>query len=155
MSDRQIATFVQEIARVLAPSGHLFLWIDKFTACEGDHRRYTMHAPELRRVDFICWNKMRPGMGRRSRCRTEYLVVLQKEPVRAKGIWTDHRLDDCWPEMSDRGIHAHAKPHQLTERLIRAVTKRGDIVLDPCAGGYGVLEACAHTGRNFIGCDLV
>lgn len=149
-----MARMIAQIDHVLKPSGHLFFWIDKFMLAEGEHLKILQHAKMLHRVDLIAWNKGRPGMGRRARCRTEYLVVAQKRPVRAKGIWTDHRLDDCWLEHSDRSIHPHAKPMQLTMRLIRAVTKRGDLVVDPCAGGYGVLEACIETGRQFVGCDI-
>lgn len=156
MDNYTIGCFVAEIARALTPSGHLFFWLDKFSLGEGLHRRYIEHANgRLKMVDLIAWNKMRPGMGRRARCQTEYLVVVQKEPARAKGCWIDHRITDTWPEQSDRSVHPHAKPYQLTERLIRSVTKRGDLVVDPCAGSYMVLEACKATGREFLGCDLI
>jgi site-specific DNA-methyltransferase (adenine-specific) len=155
MSDGDIAFVIEEAGRVLNPSGHLLLWMDKFSLASGHWRRWVRHAPQLEIVDLISWNKMRPGMGRRTRCQTEFLIILQKVPLRAKDIWTDHRLTDFWTESSDRGIHAHAKPYQLTERLIRAATQRGDLVIDPCAGGYGVLEACRASGREFIGGDLI
>lgn len=155
MTDHDVTVFVEEIERVLAPSGHLFLWVDKFSIGSGHHVRYFARASELAVVDVIHWNKTRPGMGRRARCASEYCLVLQKRPVRAKGVWTDHRLLDSWVEQADRSRHAHAKPHQLVERLIRAVTKRGDLVVDPCAGSYVVLEACQASGREFVGCDLI
>lgn len=155
MTDALIGDFIEQIQRVLRPSGHLFLWVDKFTIGAGRHLRYLQRAPLLQVVELIHWNKMRPGMGRRARCRSEYLVVCQKLPLRAGGVWTDHRIDDSWAEASDRSVHPHAKPHQLTERLIRATTKIGDLVVDPCAGGYGVLEACRLSRREFLGCDLV
>lgn len=155
MTDDLISCFIEETQRVLQPSGHLFLWIDKFALGTGRHLRHLARAPLLQVVDVIHWNKLRPGMGRRARCRSEYLIVCQKQPVRAKGVWTDHGIDDSWPESADRSIHPHAKPHVLTERLIRATTKIGDLVVDPCAGGYGVLEACQLSRREFIGCDLV
>lgn len=155
MTDRVIGAFVEEIARVLAPSGHLFFWVDKFMIGTGHHLRYLGRTPELGVVDVIHWNKTRPGMGRRARCSSEYVIVLQKAPQRAKDIWTDHRLGDAWTEQADRSRHPHAKPHVLTERLIRAVTKRGDLVVDPCAGSYVVLEACQASGREFMGCDLI
>lgn len=53
------------------------------------------------------------------------------------------------------GGHPHAKPMGLEKALISAVTETGDYVLDPCAGGYTVLEACRQTGRNFIGGDII
>jgi site-specific DNA-methyltransferase (adenine-specific) len=154
MTEKTISGFVEQIERVLSPSGHLFLWCDKYTVGSGGHLRYLVRAPQLSIVDLIAWNKMRPGMGRRARCVTEYIVVLQKQPTRAKGVWIDHRLLDSWTEQSDRSLHPHAKPYQLTERLIRAVTKRGDLIVDPAAGSYTVLEACIASGREFIGCDL-
>lgn len=154
MTTETIEAFVDEIARVLRPSGHLFLWLDKFGLAMGMHLQY-LDIPKIEMVDLIAWNKMRPGMGRRARCVTEYLVVVQKEPKRAKGCWSDHRLNDCWAELSDRTVHPHAKPYQLTERLIRAATCIDDLVVDPCAGSYMVLDACRNARREFLGCDLV
>ena len=43
---------------------------------------------------------------------------------------------------------------QLQAQLIEAVTNPGDLVVDPAAGTYSVLEACQQTGREFLGCDL-
>lgn len=154
MSEWTIARFIEEAERVLKPSGHLFLWVDKFMIAEGRHLGLFVYAPSLVRVEMIHWNKLKPGMGRRARCRSEYLVIAQKKPLRAEGVWKDHRIDDSWAEASDRSLHPHAKPHQLLERLIRSVTKIGDLVVDPCAGSYAMLEVCRLTRRNFIGCDL-
>lgn len=155
MTDRDIASLIEEIERVLRPSGHLMLWIDKFMLGTGRHLGLLRWAPEIQVVDVIAWCKGRPGMGRRARCMTEYLVIAQKRPIRARGCWTDHGIGDCWTEAHDRGRHPHAKPHQLVERLIRATTRRGDLVIDPCAGGYGVMDACLASGREFCGCDLL
>lgn len=155
MDDDTIAFVIEEAARVLLPSGHLMLWMDKFSVASGHWHKWRRRAPSLSVVDMLCWNKMRPGMGKRTRCSTEYLVIMQKEPTRAKDVWIDHGIKDAWSESSDRRIHAHAKPFVLTERLIRAATKRGDVVIDPCAGGYGVLDACVASGREFIGGDLI
>lgn len=154
MSAETIEAFLRQIARSLMPSGHLFFWADKFGIGSGS--MFSFNQPgKLEIVDLIHWNKLRPGMGRRSRSVSEYLMVLQKHPVRAKGRWTDHSIRDSWSESVDRSQHPHAKPYQLTERLIRATTKKGDLVVDPCAGSYVVLEACRLTGRTFFGCDLI
>jgi site-specific DNA-methyltransferase (adenine-specific) len=155
MADDTITFIVEEAQRVLRPSGHAMIWMDKFSIGSGQHLKYLRRARHLRVVDLIAWNKMSLGMGRRARCVTEYLVILQKEPVVAKGVWTDHRITDSWSEAKNTELHTHAKPHILTERLIRACTDRGDIVVDPCAGGYGVLAACRASAREFVGCDLI
>lgn len=154
MTDSDITFFVSEAARILRPSGHLALWMDKFTLVEGVYRRWLRRASSLEVVDMISWNKLRPGMGFRSRAQTEFVVIAQKVPIRAKGVWTDHGISDAWSEHHDRDVHTHCKPFRLTDRLIRAVTTRDDLVVDPCAGGYGVLDACQQSGRIFMGCDL-
>jgi site-specific DNA-methyltransferase (adenine-specific) len=155
MSDRDIAVWIEQIERVLKPGGHLALWVDKFSIGSGHHLRYFSYAPAFAIVDLICWSTLRFGMGRRTRGACEYLVIAQKAPTRAKDAWNDRSIRDIWTESSDRSAHPHAKPVALTERLIRAVTNRGDLVIDPCAGSYVVLEACRASGREFIGCDLL
>lgn len=153
MDDDTIAFFVEEIERILKPSGYLYLWLDKFSIASSHHLRYFVRT-RFQTVDLIAWNKTRIGLGRRARCQTEFLLVAQKPPVQASRTWLDHSIGDAWAEQSDPSIHAHAKPTVLTERLIRATTKRGDLVIDPCAGGYGVLEITRRIGRDFAGCDL-
>jgi site-specific DNA-methyltransferase (adenine-specific) len=156
MTDADIERFVGAIVRALRPSGHLVVWADKFTVASGRHLLWwDRHAAALSLVDKIVWNKIAPGMGRRSRCYYEEALVFQKEPRRAKGVWLDRGIMDCWPEAADRSLHPHAKPVQLIYRLIRCVTRTGDLVVDPCAGGYGVLAACQQTGREFVGGDLI
>jgi hypothetical protein len=69
--------------------------------------------------------------------------------------WRDHGIPNRWDEKVDRRIHPHVKPIRLIERLIGAVTLPGDLVIDPAAGGFGVLHAALGLGREFIGCDAV
>ncbi|HWR24149.1 MAG TPA: site-specific DNA-methyltransferase [Feifaniaceae bacterium] len=152
MREPLIRDFLSEFDRVLKKSGHLFLWVDKFHLCEGIP--CWMADTKLEIVDMIVWDKGRIGMGYRTRRTAEYLMVLQKRPKRAKGVWRDHALPDVWREPAPKG-HPHAKPIGLQTRLIQAVTEEGDWVLDPTAGGYSVLTACNAAGRNFIGGDIV
>ena len=152
MSEDRIGEFIREIGRVLRPSGHLFLWIDKFHLCTGSLHVWA-HGTPLETVDMITWDKGRMGMGYRSRRQSEYLVILQKAPLRAKGIWTDHSIPDVVQEKVARGMHR--KPIEMQRRLIEAVTEPGDVVIDPAAGTYSVLAACQKSGRRFLGCDLV
>lgn len=153
MTEAKIAEFVGLIGAVLQRQGHLMLWTDKFSLTEGVHLRVLTAAPDLQLVDLVHWNKLKFGMGRRSRIVSEYLVVIQKRPTMAKGVWTDHGIRDSWAEKTPRG-HPHAKPFGLTRRLILATTKPDDLVVDPAAGAYGVLRACRETERRFAGCDI-
>lgn len=151
MPEETIVSFVKDIARVLKPSGHLMLWVDKFHLVEGIHT-WIKDTP-LEIVDMITWDKQRMGMGYRSRNQSEYIIVLQKAPKRAKGVWTNHRIPDVWPEKVTKN-HAHSKPHGLQTALIEAVTQEGELVIDPASGGWSVLACCQQKNRAFLGADL-
>lgn len=152
MREEAIAGFIAEIGRVLVPSGHLFLWVDKFHLCQGVG--HWTGGAGLEIVDMVVWHKGRIGMGYRTRRTSEHLLVLQKAPRRAKGVWKLHDIPDVWEERQDRSGHTHRKPVGLQARLIESVTNPGDFVIDPAAGSYSVLDACKLTRRRFIGCDL-
>lgn len=152
MTDDIITDFLYQINRVLQPSGHLFLWVDKFHLCEGisDWLKNT----DFEIVDLIIWHKMTFGMGYRSRRTSEYLIVLQKQPKRAKGVWTIRNIPDVWSEKILDKSHPHQKPFELQKKLIEATTAQDDIILDPAAGSFSVLNACNMLGRKFLGCDI-
>ncbi|MHC8441777.1 MAG: DNA methyltransferase [Candidatus Eutrophobiaceae bacterium] len=158
MDEPTIAAFIREINRVLIPSGHLFLWVDKFHLCNGF--RNWLEGTKLDVVDLINWDKQRIGMGYRSRRRTEYCLVLQRTPRKAKGVWKSHNIPDTWPEKIERngssGGHPHAKPVKLQAALIEAVSDAGDFIIDPAAGSFTVMDAAinAQPERQFLGCDL-
>lgn len=152
MSEETIANFIKEIDRVLKPSGHLMLWVDKFHLCEGI--KNWIEGTQLEIVDMITWDKGKIGMGYRTRRRSEYLMVLQKKPKRAKGVWNSHDIPDVWVEKLNGDRHPHAKPKGLHTALIKATTKEGDIIVDPAAGGFSIMEIAMKLNRHFVGGDL-
>ena len=152
MEDNLISSFVREINRVLVPTGHLFLWMDKFELLNGF--RTWLDGTALDVVDLVNWDKGRMGMGYRSRRVTEYCIVLQKQPRRAKGVWKIHNIPDTWREKAPKGEHPHRKPIDLQAELLTAVSAEGDIVIDPAAGDFTVMESARLRHRNFLGCDL-
>ena len=154
MREDTIATFIAGIARALVPSGHLFLWVDKFHLCSGVQPWLEQDGVDLEVVDLVTWNKGRMGMGYRTRRHCEYLLIMQKPPKRAKGVWQKHDIPDVWTETVSRGKATHPKPINLQAALIEAVTNPGDVVLDPAAGSYSTLAAAHQVGRQFLGCDL-
>jgi len=153
MSESTIADFVKGINKALIPSGHLFLWVDKFHLCNGF--REWLDGTSLDVVDLVNWNKGKIGMGYRTRRTTEYCIVLQKQPRKAKGVWKIHNIPDTWLEKARNGNgHPHKKPVDLQAELIAAVSNKEDIVIDPAAGDFTVLDAAKQRGRHFLGCDL-
>ena len=106
----------------------------------------------MKTVDMLVWNKLRMGMGYRTRRCCEYLVILQKYPYKAK--WKKRNIRDVWDEKPLPKSRVHAKPVTLQQKLIEAVSDPGDTVIDPAAGSYSVLTACKNSKRRFLGCDI-
>jgi site-specific DNA-methyltransferase (adenine-specific) len=92
-------------------------------------------------------------MGYRFRYVSEHLIALQKPPERRKGVWCIHDIRTVWDEElprvwtekalpAEKGTPstAHRKPVGLQQRLIEAVTNPGNVVVDPAAGSYSVLD---------------
>ena len=152
MSDEVISKFIKGINKALIPSGHLFLWMDKFQLCTGFHT--WLDGTRLDIVDMMTWDKGKNGMGYRTLRRSEHLVILQKQPRRAKGIWKAHNIPDVWLGRVKRIGPTHQKPIDLQGELITAVSNEGDVVIDPAAGSFSVMEACRQKDRNFLGCDI-
>jgi site-specific DNA-methyltransferase (adenine-specific) len=150
MTSAYIDGCCREAVRVLMPSGYLMLWQNAFGLVQGHHLRL---GDVLQCVDLIAWDNQHLGMGYRSRRRGDYLIVLQKPPIKAKATWRDHGIPDRWAEKIDRNLHPHIKPIGLITRLIGAVTSPGELVVDPAAGSFVVMHAAHQLSREFIGCD--
>lgn len=68
---------------------------------------------------------------------------------------------DVWDDIShlqqrdyERTGYDTQKPLKLLRRIVRACTRRGDLVMDLFAGSCTTLEAAASDGRRFVGVDL-
>ncbi len=155
MSEDTIISFIKEIDRVLKKSAYLMLWIDKFHLCEGV--KFWLDSTNLQIVDLITWDKGKMGMGYRTRRQSEYLLILQKKPLKAKDTWKLHNIRDVYMEkipQDELKLHPHAKPKGLQSALIESCSNVGDIVLDPAAGSFSVFECCKKLQRDFIGSNL-
>ena len=106
----------------------------------------------MRRSD--CLGQPAPGQWLSDPAAGDYLLILQKPPLRAKTTWRDHGIPSRWAEKVDRKTHPHAKPAGLIARLIGAVTRPGDLVVDPAAGSFVVMRVANQMGRDFVGCDI-
>ena len=152
MDKKTIVKFVHEISRVLKASGHLFLWIDKFHLTD-DFLNWC-DGTQLNTVDLLTWDKEKVGPGDRTRSTSEFCLILQKGPRRAKGVWTSRDIPDVWRETISHERHRYNKPVKLQAKLIAAVTVPGELVIDPAAGSFSVMEACKRMNREFLGCDI-
>ena len=132
MTEKIISEFLAEIERILVPSGYLFLWVDKFHLVEGI-KDWFKDLGSIQAVDMITWNKMKIGMGYRTRRKCEYLVILQKHPKLAKATWKLHNIPDVWDEKVDK-IHTNCRSslflRLLRKTILYATPQQEDI---PCS----------------------
>jgi DNA modification methylase len=99
----------------------------------------------------------------RKRCENVPSVVNGKYPKtkfdeRGKNpgdVWGDiKQLTYHSKELLSRDVlHTIQKPKRLIERLVKASSNMGDLVLDPFFGVGTTLEVCLENGRNFIGVE--
>lgn len=85
--------------------------------------------------------------------RPQLIRYLDESPgQRATSVWTD--ISPVNSQADERVNYDTQKPAALLDRLIRASSKEGDLVLD-CFGGSGTTAVVAETlGRRWIVCDL-
>jgi site-specific DNA-methyltransferase (adenine-specific) len=154
-TDYQISQILKEIKRVLKPSAFGLIWVNKNILGTDQVLLWLLRAPLLKIVDFLVWNKHNFGFGQYFRSKGEYAFLLQKEPTNSK-LFKNRSLANVWEEKITnwQRKHPHQKPYELIRALIEATTQENDLVIDPCAGSFIVLEACLATNRQFLGCDL-
>jgi site-specific DNA-methyltransferase (adenine-specific) len=90
------------------------------------------------------------------RSNAEFYFLIQKYPQKGK-VFKNRSFGNVWEESvlsPSKRKHPHQKPKELIKALILATTEKGDLIVDPCAGSFVVLEVCQELNRNFIGVDL-
>jgi len=67
-------------------------------------------------------------------------------------VWTFSRV--CGTFKERQGRHPCQMPEALLERIVRASSNEGDLVLDPFCGTGTTLAVAQKFGRNYIGIDI-
>lgn len=104
----------------------------------------------------IVWDKQRHGPGD---TRASLAPSHEQAWLATKGAWSlpggrPRDVFQCKKVDYRRAIHPTEKPVGLLRELVRAVTRPGDLVLDPFAGSGSTAEACLLEGRTFRGCEI-
>ena len=80
------------------------------------------------------------------------LYLADSKGAAIADVWTDiGPLQSKDPERTGYGTQ---KPLALLERIVKASSKEGDVVLDPFMGSGTTCVAAAKHGRKFVGIDL-
>lgn len=96
----------------------------------------------LERGEFYLRNPERGA----ARCRVSYLDERSGQVLQT--IWTDTG------RMKGGNDYPTQKPVELLERIVRACTNPGDLVLDCFVGSGTTAVAAINTGRRFVGGDI-
>jgi site-specific DNA-methyltransferase (adenine-specific) len=156
-SDYQVLRIMEQIQRILKPSGFALLWVNKTLLGKDRVPLWLMKTPNLKIVDFLTWYKTNSlGLGSWLRSQSEFGFLIQKYPTNSK-LFKNRSLGNVWSEdiiASQKREHPHQKPKGLIRALIEATTEKGELVVDPCAGSFAVLEVCREVEREFMGVDL-
>lgn len=103
----------------------------------------------------LVWDKCWIGPGGKKGLRPSYeLVALFAMPdfaLENRGLYDIQQFK--WSSIKPHG-HPAEKPVDLMKWIVEQSTKEGDTVLDLFMGSGTTGEACAVTGRNFIGMEL-
>ncbi|KLL03014.1 MAG: adenine-specific DNA methylase [Mycoplasmataceae bacterium RV_VA103A] len=156
-SDYQIMRIIEQVGRILKPSSFCLLWINKGLLGSDRIAAWLIKSSSLKIVDCLVWYKKNTlGLGTWLRSNAEFCFLLQKYPTTGKRF-TNRSFGTVWEENQlavSQKKHPHQKPKGLIKALVEATTIAGDLIVDPCAGSFIVLEVCRELGRDYLGCDL-
>jgi DNA modification methylase len=174
-SDSQL-DWIHDIRRVAAPTATLYVHTDQRSVCE------VKEALRKRGWHFRAWLIWSYNWGGRPRncwgAKHDDILMATMHPkqwtfnVKAVSIpkktlinstktmqiptdvWGDIGIVHTMSKEKDAGQHRKwQKPEKLLERIIKASSNPGDVVLDTHAGTGTTFVAAKRLGRKFIGCD--
>ncbi len=126
-------------ARTLSGGGYEYEW----KSINDVWRFPKERLDELNNAGLIYW----PPKGKIPR-RKVYLDELKGLPAR------DVIVDIPLPSKKERTGYPTQKPLALLERIIKASSNEGDIILDPFCGCATALVAAEKLGRRWVGIDI-
>lgn len=156
-SDYQILRILEQVNRVLKPSAFCLLWVNKTLLGNDRVPLWLLKTPNLKIVDCLVWYKKNTlGLGSWLRSQAEFAFLVQKFPYNSKAF-KNRSFGNVWEEnvlSVKQRQHPRQKPRELIKTLIEATTQEEDLIVDPFAGSFVVLDACQELKREFLGVDL-
>ena len=78
------------------------------------------------------------------------VLIFSNGPWKKRDRWHDVLL----AESKQMPWHPWEQPVDQVETLVQQFSNPGDLVVDPCGGGFTTAVACRNLGRRFVGCDV-
>jgi len=116
------------------------------------NQAYSSYSPTTN-IDQIFQKRMRDENGKTKYKKTdlgENELVEQKAGVPLSDVWEIPYLN---PKAKERVGYPTQKPVVLLEQIVKLVTDKGDVVLDPFCGSGTTLVAAKLLERKYIGID--
>lgn len=165
-------TWIKEIRRILKPNGNIAIF-------GSLHNIYRIGAIledlDTRIINSIIWYKRNafPNITQRMYCEsTEQIIWAVNNSKKHAKNWTFNyavmkeinggkQMRNMWdipntPQNERKhGKHPSQKPEEVLDRLVKSLTKEGDIIIDPFLGSGTTAVSAKKHGRHFIGIDNV
>jgi DNA modification methylase/ParB-like chromosome segregation protein Spo0J len=152
----QVAELGAFANRVLVPGGFLATyagkyWLPKVLAAFEPYLQYRWC---LASVWEGSGNVIHPGGWKQRKGR----VISKWKPILlySKGDWAKEGefFDVVMHIEKEKDWHDWQQPLAVVETLVRYFSDLGDLVVDPCGGGFTTAVACKRLGRRCISCDI-
>ncbi len=89
----------------------------------------------------------------KTECPNTSVSLTKCQESRVQDIWTDIRAR-LTPHAQERLGYPTQKPEALLERIIKASSNEGDVVLDPFCGCGTTVQVAQRLNRRWIGIDI-
>jgi DNA modification methylase len=168
MSEAEFTSFLTIIFRHLAAfskDGSIHFQCMDFRHIGEMHAAGKAAYSELK--NLVVWVKTNAGMGSLYRGQYELVFVfksgagahtnniqLGKYGRNRSNVWSYPGVNGFGAERANLQLHPTVKPTALVADAIRDCSKRGALVLDPCAGSGTTLVAAHKTGRIGAGIEI-
>ena len=147
--------FLQEMYRVLKPSGTLIMFYDIWKL---ETLKNMMEDSKFKQVRYIEWLKTNPvplnsKINYLTNAREVALTAVKKSKPTFKGEYHNGIYRYPIYHGKDR-IHPTQKSLKLFEELVEVHSNEGDLIVDCFLGSGTTAIAALNKKRNFIGCEL-
>jgi site-specific DNA-methyltransferase (adenine-specific) len=164
--------FIRESERVLKPGAHFYCWCDHlsfpaiFEAIQARARDLTPRqaAGRLKYKNCLIWVKNNHGSGDLAgNYAPQHELVIYASKGRTRPLQSDKRPSNVFFEKDNQGRisfyskvsnyrfqHGTSKPLAILQQMIKASTRRGELVLDPYGGSLSTAEAALREGRAYL-----
>ena len=79
------------------------------------------------------------------------ILLFSKGPYRRT---TGRKSDLLHMDRKKKSLHDWQQPIATVEDLIQNFSDPGNLICNPCGGGFTTALACRNLGRRFVGCDI-